>query len=175
MSEQIISIKDAIDATMAGIAELDEWCEEIYQSNFAPYFTKVRELYTKLKRSEDIPISDDDLSKILIDIPLDLFSASEAVHKLKTHQEIMKLNSKYSKLVDGNDDVDKANAQAMEAVTKAFENIINRAEKEISYCRELIMGAKKIWDARRHTESVMPISETDDEKPKAKKLPEYIK
>ena len=175
MPQQIINIKDVIDATMSGIAELDEWCEEIYQSNFAPYFTKVRDLYTKLKRSEDIPISDDDLSKILIDIPLDLFSASEAVHKLKTHQEIMKLNTKYNKLVDDGNDADKAYAQTMEAVTKAFENIINRAEKEISYCRELIMGAKKIWDARRHIEAVMPVAENSEEKDSPKKLPEYIK
>lgn len=177
MPEQMkpLSMKEIISATMDGIAELDAWCEEIYQTNFASYFENVRELYIKFKKSEYMPISDEDLSRILIEVPLSLFSASEAVQKLKTHQEIMKLNTKYSKL-SLDDTEDKANSQAMEAVTKAYENIITRAEKEISYSRELIMGAKKIWDARKRTESLMPVSEMSEEDSKrSKKLPEYIK
>lgn len=40
----------------------------------------------------------------------------------------------------------------------AFSTIIQRVENEISFCRELIMGAKKVYDRRKATESASPIN-----------------
>jgi hypothetical protein len=49
--------------------------------------------------------------------------------------------------------------QAMQAVANAYETIIDRAEREMMFCRELIMAAKKIWDARKRSEGIMPVGE----------------
>ena len=44
-----------------------------------------------------------------------------------------------------------------ESVLKAYETLVNLVESQISFCRELIMGSKKIWDARRRSESANPV------------------
>ena len=159
---------------MSGIDELDEWCDKIYEDNFGEYFKGVRELHNRLSMENRTPIPDADLEMILIDLPLELVFALENVHRLKTHQEIMKYNAKrgIDQIADAEEK--KLASTGMMAIAKAYENIIERADREISYCRELIMGAKKIWDARRNAENANPTSETTK---KSKKLPEqqYIK
>ena len=52
----------------------------------------------------------------------------------------------------------------------AYDNLITRVEKEMSYSRELIMSAKKIYDARRNTEQSNPVSEVNS---KQNDLPDY--
>ena len=37
------------------------------------------------------------------------------------------------------------------------DKVVLRVEGEISFCRELIMAAKKIWDGRRDAEGANPI------------------
>ena len=63
-----------------------------------------------------------------------------------------------------------AEAKAEEAESKmeeytilsnALETLITRVDSEISFSRELIMSAKKIFDARRNTEQVNPINPID--------------
>ena len=46
--------------------------------------------------------------------------------------------------------------------------IISRVETELTFARELIMSCKKIWDRRKDTDDLIPISsiETDH-------LPDY--
>ena len=52
----------------------------------------------------------------------------------------------------------------------AYDNLITRVEKEMSYSRELIMSAKKIYDVRRNTEQSNPVSEVSS---KQNDLPDY--
>ena len=172
-----MDIKSLIDCTMSGVDELDAWCEQIYQENFGDYFKGVKKLRSQMDLAERNPISDSDLEMVLIDLPLELFSALEQVHRLRTHQELMKVNAKYGSITDTPlGGVDRKTVMAgMQAVAKAYENIIDRADREIAYCRELIMGAKKIWDARRNAENANPVSETTKRGKKEKPLPEYIK
>ena len=158
-----MDIKELIHTTMYGVDELDAWCEQIYQENFGDYFKGVKKLRSQMELAERNPISDADLEMVLIDLPLELFSALEQVHRMRTHQELMKVNAKYGVIENtplGGEDR-KVTMAGMQAVAKAYENIIDRADREISYCRELIMGAKKIWDYRRNAENANPVSETN--------------
>ena len=90
-----MDIKELIHITMYGVEELDDWCEKIYQDNFGEYFKGVKKLRSQMELAERNPISDADLEMVLIDLPLELFSALEQVHRMRTHQELMKVNAKY--------------------------------------------------------------------------------
>ena len=179
MQEVVMNITKLIDDTMKGVDELDAWCDKIYQDNFGDHFKEVRKLRAQMDMAERFPIPDADLEMILIDLPLELISALESVHRLRTHQELMKFNAKYRVREESPPTASKADRDeitaGMLAVAKAYENIIERADREIAYCRELIMGAKKIWDARRNAENANPVSETTKKSKKDKPLPEYIK
>lgn len=153
-----ITMKEIIDATFEGADDLVEWCDEIYNENILPHFKEVNEFYEKIEKSEWRPISDDDLEMILTTLPLRLYSATEAVNRLGIHHSVMKFNAKRGIDVE-DEDARKMTIQAMQAVANAYETIIDRAEREMMFCRELIMAAKKIWDARKRSEGIMPVSE----------------
>lgn len=168
-----ITMLDIINATTEGMDELDDWCESIYEETFQPYFDEVNDFYKKIEKSEWHPISDSDLEMILTTLPLKLFGVTESIHRLRTHHGIMKANAKRGmKSVENEADL-KATKEAMMAVANAYENVIARAEREVMFCKELIMTAKKMWDARKRSESAMPIGEvvTPDN---SDKLPGYV-
>ena len=75
------------------IEVVSDWCEEIYQNNFASHFSESRELFLRLK-SKTQPITDEELSWILINLPLNLFDVSEVLNKFKVNQEVVKLRNK---------------------------------------------------------------------------------
>lgn len=144
-----------------------EWCEEIYQNKFATFFNKVRDLYRKFQ-DRDKPITDKELEEIMTNLPLELFSVSENLNNLRASCEVVKLKRKEKRLKafreSGAKNDSGRNAEADEAVLEddilllGFSTIIQRVENEISFCRELIMGAKKVYDRRKSTEYAAPIN-----------------
>ena len=72
------------------IDETVKWCNDQYDKMFAVYFKEVRELHKRLQ-SASRPITDDELQQILVDLPMQLFSASEQLSQYKTALEVIKL------------------------------------------------------------------------------------
>ena len=143
----------------------DALVSEIYNKYFASYFQKEVEMYERFKDAE-VPINDMELSWIITTLPLELFSVSNALAQFRQHHEIVKLKVKQrSKAKEASADGLDEEFKLMSIIYAA---VISRVEQEISFSKELIMGAKKVWDARRASEQ-LPISPT---MPKVD-LPEY--
>lgn len=162
-----------------------DWCANAYRDMFSIYFDTMTDLYNRLN-STDRPITDQELETILIDIPLDLMQASEKLTMCKTSYEAIKLSLKKKRsdlteaLKYAGDPEYKTSAAIKQAVDTrtiedellllAYQSLITRVEGQISFSRELIMGAKKVFDRRKANEEVMPVkpvsSSGDD-------LPEY--
>lgn len=152
---------DDIDAVIC-------WCNGIYESKFASYFKTQRELYRRLNSKKN-PITDSELEQILTEMPLDLFSVSEILSQLKISQEVVKLKTtqKRADIVKSSIEstVTKREEEASLSILEdkllktAYSSVIERVEREVSFSRELIMGAKKIWDSRRQTEGSNPVGE----------------
>ncbi len=104
-----------------------------------------------------------------------LFSISENLNKVRLEAEVIKLRKKQVKA-----DLDKQAAQLVadkelskdavkswvdteladhDILLAAYNSLITRVESDISFSKELIMGCKKIWDARKRTEQSNPVSE----------------
>lgn len=157
--------------------EILDWCNFEYDGMFAPYFTEMEELYQRLK-SDNNPITDDELEIILTDIPLQLYSVSEILATYKTKVELVKLNLKNKKYELANSpefaEYTKTERNAKisyeladdETLIKLYLILIERVERQIGFSKELIMSAKKIWSARRSTESIGAVSDSVD-------LPDY--
>ena len=166
-----------------------DWCEQIYQDNFRDMFTKIDEFYEKLHSGEltdDLQkISENDLGYILVDLPMELYKASEPLNKLRAEREYFKLKSKTIE-VDVTDEILERNKdrivddEYIESMIKssllyataenklmiaAHDCVIKRVENQISFCKELIMGCKKVWDSRKKSEDINPVGEVD--------IPEY--
>lgn len=160
------------------IEEVTSWAEAEYNKYFAQYFKGEVDLYNKMRSSEHA-ISDTELEWILSDLPLELFSVTEQLSKLKTIQEVIKLNIKkqereYVKLhTEGSESKRKEEAAALTADDKllvtVYDSIADRVSRQMTFSKELIMSAKKIWDARRADGTLMPEVNTINEA----ELPEY--
>lgn len=158
-------IARAAEALQEDFDSADKLVSEIYDKYFAKYFAKEAEMHLRFRDSE-VPINDLELSWIITALPLELFAVSNALAQFKQHNEIVKLTIKQRKSKskdlpdDGMDDEFKLMAIIYAAV-------ISRVEQQISFSKELIMGAKKVWDARRASEQA-PIGPTV-----VAELPEY--
>ena len=127
----------------------DKLVSEIYDKYFASYFKKEVEMYGRF-RDSDVPINDYELSWIITALPLELFSVSNALAQFKQHHEIVKLKVKQrSKNKESSEDGLDEEFKLMSIV---YSSVISRVEQEIAFSKELIMGAKKVWDARRSSE-----------------------
>lgn len=182
-------IDETLATYMDDMESVESWCNDLYQDRFASFFEEIRGLYEQLADKQD-KISDDVLESILTDTPLSLFTVSERLNALRTNREVGKLKMRqkeavtrqeYIKLLDehGKDaGFSKSDIPSMvrdstindQIVMVALDGVINRVENEISFSRELIMSAKKIWDRRKNTESVNPIGPVV---PDYKELPDY--
>lgn len=164
------------------VADAKEFCDEMYNRIFADEFKDLRQLKDKMK-SERSPITDAELEEILTTLPLRLFDISEKLNSVRLESETIRLRMKDYKqkrivqLSEGEmysvagarmsasaqrEWTTKAvNAEMAdhELLLSAYTSVIDRVEREISMSRELIMGAKKIWDGRRSAESVNPVGE----------------
>jgi len=144
------------------VEDVKNWCNETYDKEFGGYFGTLRKLYQRMQ-SSTVPITDEELQEILIDAPLYLFSVSEKISAFRIQLELVKLKIKSKQRDDKSADVFEDTLYV-----RVNEIVLDRVEREISFSRELIMGAKKIWDSRRRTDAVNPIGEvvpTDPELP----------
>lgn len=156
---KVVDLIKAHSEVEADIMAVEDWCTELYDNKFKHYFDGIRELHSRLE-NKDTPITDDELSYILVDVPLVLIDASEAVSSVRLEQETLKLRNKSdSKNLSSEDMLSR------DVLLSAYTYVLGRVEREISFTRELIMGAKKIWDSRRRTDTANPVTP-------AQKLPE---
>lgn len=159
-----ISVLDCIQAA----DDATKSYEDIYNQTFEPYFVGIRDLYNNLQATHR-PITDGELEDILTDVALQLFAVSEELSAAKLRVEVLKLQVKSAKssfatesdLKTAQDRKDAADYEYLEVTTtiKVLESVIARVEREMTYARELVMSAKKIWSARKNTEG-LPIGDT---------------
>ena len=169
-------IYSAVNEYSDDIQLVQNFCESIYNENFASNFEKIHTLYTRMK-SDIHPITDDELEYILTTFPLELFAISEKLNKIRLHCEVIKLKNK-QKIESIRKEAGSEAAtlglnktQTTEYITSrvnqsmieyellhsAYISVISRVEGEQIFSKELIMGAKKIWDARRTTDLSNPV------------------
>lgn len=176
----MIDLHEIDSEFQADIDAVKEWSTEIYESTFSEFFKDQRELYSKLK-SKTHPITDDELELVLTTIPLELFTVSEVLSQFKISMEVVKIKVKQleADLVASSEQKAMTNKKE-EAALKTLEHkllatvynaVATRVSSEIDFSRELIMGAKKIWDARRSTDSANPVGPVVTEN--ASNLPDY--
>lgn len=155
------------------VSEVADFCHNYYDREFAPYFRETRELFDRLK-SKARPITDEELNWILISLPLTLFDVSGKVSDLRTAAEVGKLRVKQLEHEALKNSTEKSAAAKKEEASMStiedkiflvsYQGLLDRVESEISFSRELIMGAKKVWDARRRSEQSNPVAPIDPNK-----------
>lgn len=171
-------IKSIIESNSDDLTEANLFCREVYDNIFSQYFVNVKRLQQRLSDKLK-PITDDELSEILTMCPLNMISVSSELNVLRRNVEVLKLKSKNTKLelslgteTDSSEYVKRTHMLENDLLICLYESIIKQVEGEMSYVRELIMSAKKIWDANRKSEDVVPISPVSGGKPN---IGNYIK
>ena len=159
-------ITRAVESLKEDFNSADALVSEIYERYFAKYFTKEIEMHTRFKDA-NVSITDDELEWLITSLPLELFSVANALAQFKQHNEIVKLKIKQRKN-KSKDEVDDGLDEEYKLMSIIYASVITRVEQEISFSKELIMGAKKVWDARRNGDRA-PIGEKIPEPP----MPEY--
>lgn len=153
-------ISRAVESLKEDFISADSLVSEIYDKYFAAYFKKEIEIHARFEDAE-VPITDDELEWLITSLPLELFSVANALAQFKQHNEIVKLKIKQRKS-KSSDEVDDGLDEEYKLMSIIYASVITRVEQEISFSKELIMGAKKVWDARR----------SGDRAPIGAKLPE---
>lgn len=182
-----MALEDILQQNKADLQLVHDFCDTIYNDMFKASFDEVRDLYKRMK-SEVRPITDDELEYILTTFPLELINVAENLNKIRLDREVIKLRNaerveqlrnrftgdtiKFEGWTKSEKQtwVNHAITTEMleyEILFTAYNSVVTRVENEQSFARELIMGAKKIWDSRRSSENVNPVS------PTAAALPEY--
>ena len=159
--------------------EIDKWAEAQYQIYFAAHFNKVNDLYARLQSNQN-PITDDELEWILTWLPLELINVSEKLSKIRTFQESIKTQIKQTEakkveILSSEMSVTKAKETVAvelmddKLLVTVYDILYERVSRQNTFAKELIMSAKKIWDARRNAEQPMPSIPSED----PQDLPEY--
>ena len=177
-----MSILETYQSHKQDLDDIANWIDQTYDENFRQYFEVVENLYARFK-SETYPITDAEIEAILTILPLNLFSVSEKLAQLESSSEVIKLRVKQKKyeIMQSSEASSQAakKEEAANAVVddeillKAYEILSDRVNNEISFSRELIMGAKKIWSARKQTETIGIGAETVNTNREIDELPEY--
>lgn len=154
-------ISKALESLQEDFDAADNMVDDIYNKYFASYFKKELEMHARF-RDADRLITDKELEWIITSLPMELFSVSYALAQFKQHNELVKLKIKQRK---GQDVDDPTLDDEYKLMSIIYASVISRVEQEITFSKELIMGAKKVWDARRKTEQANPISEVNKELP----------
>ena len=166
----VIPLENYIDGTFKHYSTItkfyQDWIDTQYAERFSVHFSQVDTLYEKM-HNVYTSITDSELEWILTTLPLELYSVSEKLNALNLDINIIKIEiKKKMRSVEQNSKestVAKRKQEASdsvlldESVLKAYESLVSLVESQISFCRELIMGSKKIWDARRRAESANPV------------------
>lgn len=177
-----MSLESAISSYSEDFESMDNYTDELYESMFSHDFSYVHALSDAMK-NEYRPVSDDVLEQILIEVPLKLFDISESLNKLQMQIQVVKLKLKKLKiekrksLLENSPELTQSYVNELvqcetfddELLVIALSRVTERVQCEISYTKELIMGAKKVWDRRKESESAMPVSPIDT----SKSIPSY--
>ena len=146
---------------------------DIYGTMFSEYFSDVKKLSDVIKNSGYKSPSDEVLEIILMDVPLKLFDVSEKLNQLELTLQVLKLELKEKKIYLKNSlEVQDMNATQTseyissktiedELMISIYSKLIDRVNSQISYSKELIMSAKKLWDRRKDAEAAMPVAPVD--------------
>lgn len=176
-----MSIYSLLDTYESDFKSAESVLDDMYKNIFEKKLQYIHNLSDTLKDKYE-PCSDEVLEQILIDVPIKLFDAAECLSDLQLRLQIVKLSLKnkkirikrstmddYSQKLNQSDLSDKITEMTYEdeILIMIYSRLIERVQSEISYTKELIMGAKKVWDRRRQTEMSMPVDPIDD------KLPDY--
>lgn len=151
-----LDISNATASLLEDFEAADHLTDEIYNKYFAKYFKLTSDLESKFNDT-DVPIADSQIERILVEVPLNLYLVSANLAQFKQHNEIVKLTNKQRKKAKLEEDID-FEYQLMSII---YNSVIDRVESQITFTKELIMGAKKVWDARKRTEVAVPIKERD--------------
>lgn len=178
-----MDIKNSLFSENRNSKEIVSWVNDTYIEQFEPYFSEVKSLFQKMK-SQSRPITDSELESILVDVPLAMIEISEKINNFKLEKDVNKLeikrkrySSKFECLDQGLSETKAVEVSNIAIIDDeiygcALSCLIDRVEQEISFSRELIMSAKKIWDGRKATESANPIGPVAFENV-SDDLPEY--
>lgn len=146
---------------------------DIYNHLFADEFSEILKLSDAIKQSGYRSPSDEVLELILIDVPLKLFDVAERLNQLELTLQVLKLELKEKKiqLKHCNDVQDLNSTETSDYITSktiedelmicVYTKLIERVNSQVSYSKELIMSAKKLWDRRKEAESAMPVPPVD--------------
>lgn len=150
------------------VESITDWCNSKYNDLFAKYFKDQRNLAKRLS-SDKRSITDSELEFILTDVPLNLFDVSEILATIESEYQAIKLmiskkESDITKKLDYSTETAKRREAEIQCIEDhilliAYDRLINQVNRELSYSRELIMSAKKLWDSRRRTDTINPVSE----------------
>lgn len=167
-------LKTILNETISAESEeMRSFSKELYDVNFKKYFQLMQEFHIYEETADTVKLSSEDLERVLTELPMDLFYASENINKLRLELEVLKLKlkrlrrevSSYPDSVElftigpDNDISLEDQLFGVEILVKIYESVISRAENERSACKEFIMGAKKLWDSRKSAEQSNPVKE----------------
>lgn len=176
----MLNLDNTLNKYQTDIDDVNKWADSEYNKYFFEHFKDVNRLHDKLKSNND-PITDEELEWILTWLPLELMSVSEKLSQLKNTQEVIKLgikqeeNKTISNLIDEGLSATKAKEVAAsetssdKLLVSIYDSIYDRVLKQSTFAKELIMSSKKIWDARRNSEQSMPSIPSED----VQALPDY--
>lgn len=160
-----MNIDSIFEEISADVNATQSWADRLYEESFSTYFIDVKSLYKSLSDKRR-PITDSELEEILTSLPLQLVSVSEALSQFKISKEVVTLTLKQKEAehikTSSASSVTQKKEEAAVAVLEyklvqtVYASVITRVENEISFSRELIMSAKKIWDARKATDNINP-------------------
>ena len=146
---------------------------DVYDEMFSAEFSEVKNLSDMIKKSGYRSPSDEVLEIILMDVPLKLFDIAEKVNQLELTLQVLKLKLKEKKIDLKHDPAVRelsatqltefisVNTIEDELMISIYSKLIERVNSQISYSKELIMSAKKLWDRRKEAESAMPVTPVD--------------
>lgn len=150
-----------------------QYQNEIYDNMFSKEFLEVKRLSDMIKKSGYRSPSDEVLEIILMDVPLKLFDVAEKLNQLELTLQVLKLKLKEKKIeLKHDENVSNMNSSQIsefisvntiedELMISIYSKLIERVNSQISYSKELIMSAKKLWDRRKDAESAMPVAPVD--------------
>lgn len=146
---------------------------EVYDKMFSKEFSEVKSLSDMIKKCGYKSPSDEVLETILMDVPLKLFDVAEKLNQLELTLQVLKLKLKEKKIDLKHDpsvrelsatqltEFISVNTIEDELMISIYSKLIERVNSQISYSKELIMSAKKLWDRRKDAESAMPVTPVD--------------
>ena len=174
------SLNEVVSEYQSDFTEANDLVLHTYSETFQNSFDILDRLYYRMQKEKN-KISDAELEEILIDLPLNMFIVADRVTELRVQLEVTKLKNRevrenirtqidssdaFSDMskTDRKEAVARATASSMvpyELLADVYEVLLDLVSNKVSFAKELIMSAKKVWTSRREAEDSMPVAEPD--------------